>query len=80
MEAGHVSRPLPAVPGKASVNLLALGRASGVSVMTDMYETRHDWDYWQAQQEAALDALGFTWSWWLDRVMERGIAEMADEA
>uniref|UniRef100_A0A6M3JK42 Uncharacterized protein n=1 Tax=viral metagenome TaxID=1070528 RepID=A0A6M3JK42_9ZZZZ len=32
--------------------------------MTDPYETRHGPEYWQAQQEAALDALGFDWTWY----------------
>ena len=48
--------------------------------MTDPYETRRPIEYWAAQQEAALDDLGFTWSWWLDTVMQQGIVEMADEA
>ena len=31
--------------------------------MADMYETRRPIEYWTAQQEAALDALGFTDEW-----------------
>jgi len=48
--------------------------------MTDPYETRHGPEYWSAEQEAALDDLGFTWEWWIDRVMARGIAEIKEEA
>jgi len=47
--------------------------------MSDPYETRHGPEYWSAQQEAALDALGFTWEWWIDRVTQQGIAEMEEK-
>jgi len=47
--------------------------------MSDPYETRHGPEYYADQQEAALDALGFTWTWWLDTLMRRGIAEMEEE-
>jgi len=30
-------------------------------------------------QEAALDALGLTWEWWIDRVMQQGIAEIKEK-
>ena len=48
--------------------------------MTDPYETRRPIEYWTAMQEAALDAQGLDWVWYVDRVMEIGIAEMEDEA
>ena len=47
--------------------------------MNDPYETRHGPEYWQAQQEAALDVLGLDWIWWIDRVMQQGIKEEKDE-
>jgi len=47
--------------------------------MADMYETRHGPEHYAAEQEAALDDLGFTWEWWIDRVMARGIAEIKEE-
>ena len=50
------------------------------SIVVDPYETRHGPKYYAAEQEAALDALGFDWTWWLDRVMEQAIEEMEDEA
>ena len=42
----------------------------------DPYETQHGPEYWSAQQEAALNELGFDWDWWLDVVMTRGVAEI----
>ncbi|MFH2034064.1 MAG: hypothetical protein ABIJ26_05105 [Candidatus Margulisiibacteriota bacterium] len=47
--------------------------------MVDPYETQRPWEEWDAQQEAALDDLGFTDEWWIDRVMQQGIAEMEEE-
>ena len=47
--------------------------------MTDPYETRHDWDYWAAQQEAALDALGFDWQWCLIARLKGRIVEIKEE-
>jgi len=47
--------------------------------MTDPYETRHGPEYWQAQQEAALDALGFTWRWCLIARLKACIAEIKEE-
>ena len=44
--------------------------------MSDEYETRHDPEYWAAMQEAALDAKGLDWMWYVDRVMEIGIKEL----
>ena len=46
--------------------------------MTDMYETRHDAEFYAAMQEAALDELGFDWEWYVDRVMEIGIRELKE--
>ena len=47
--------------------------------MNDPYETQRPWEEWDAQQEAALDALGLTWEWWIDRVMQQGIAEIKEK-
>jgi len=47
--------------------------------MPDPYETRRPIEYWADIQEAALDVLGFDWDWWIDRVMEQGIAERKTE-
>ena len=47
--------------------------------MTDMYETRHDPEFYAAMQEAALDAWKIDCVWWIDRVMEQGITEIKEE-
>ena len=39
----------------------------------DPYETRHGPEYYAEQQEAALDALELDWTWYIDRVMQRGM-------
>ena len=52
----------------------------GIICMSDEYETRHDPEYYADMQEAALDAQGLDWAWYVDRVMAIGIAEMENEA
>ena len=47
--------------------------------MPDPYETRRPWAEWDAMRDAIFDDLGFTWIWWIDRVMEQGIAEIKEE-
>ena len=42
----------------------------------DPYETRRPIEYWAAQQEAALDALGFDWAWCLIARLKARMAEM----
>ena len=44
--------------------------------MNDPYETRRTWEEWDAMRDALLDERGFDWIWWIDRVMQQGIAEM----
>ena len=48
--------------------------------MSDEYETRHDPEFYASMQEAALDAVGLDWVWYVDRVLERGIAELESKA
>jgi len=44
----------------------------------DPCETRHGPEYYAAMQEAALDDLGFDWSWCLIARLKARIAEMEE--
>ena len=46
--------------------------------MNDMYDNRHDPEYYADMQEAALDAQGLDDVWYVDRVMEIGINELKE--